>query len=492
MKRGRLPRGLRRAWNLLRGGEAASPPRYRLRCGQAAELINLSRLWPVTLALAVLEVYFLLSDMSAAAGDTGLRLRYLYPDLSLLPVLALLFVFCLLFRARRRQDVKAIHRVVVRAFALVLLLWTAVVAGAEQHESGEISTYVIGLLAVSVLLYAGGTFFTLMFAAGLVTLLATAWTFGIPPGRFLAAHPSLAGLHVIGWLISRLLLRAHRQQFSTRMRLLGARRRQQEANARLRRVNRKLKATQLQLIRQDRLAAIGQLSAGVAHEINNPLAFLKANFSALRQHFQALVRNAATAGGPPGDGLQDLEGLFRDSEEGFQRVIRVVRHLLDFSRVQSYGSLEKYDLHAGIESTLVVARSQYLEVAEIVREYGTLPLIECRGGEINQVLLNILTNAAQALREGARPNGWIRIRTWVDGDRVACAISNNGPPIPADILPRVFAPFFTTKPRGQGTGIGLSIAYDIVVKRHGGELTVTSNGTTTFTLVLPVSGPGAI
>ena len=226
----------------------------------------------------------------------------------------------------------------------------------------------------------------------------------------------------------------------------------------------------------------------MAHEINNPIAFLKSNFSALRQHFEAL-RHSFPAAALPAEVMRDIEGLFRDTEEGFQRVVRVVHSLLAFARVPSAGGLEKYDLHTGIENTLLMARSEYRYVAEIERDYGEIPLIECQGGEINQVLLNIITNAAYALRQRALPGGWIRIRTRLEGGRVACAIANNGPPIPPADLPRIFAPFFTTKPAGQGTGLGLSIAYDIVVKRHGGELTVASGEETTFTITLPVSPP---
>jgi signal transduction histidine kinase len=450
------------------------------------------------MALAVLEAYFLYSDLTGtSSGGPGPVLRFLYPDLSLLPVLAFSAVFSLVCRARRSAEVTVFHRWVVRAFALLIAFWCAAVAAAEQHVSGEITTFIIGVLAESVLLYAGGIFFAVLLLSSLAVLVATAAAFGMAPGRLFSENPALVGMLLIGWLISRLLLWAHRRQTVARFGLMEARRKLLRVNHKLRGVNRQLEEAQLQLIRQEKLASIGQLSAGVAHEICNPIGFLKSNFSALEQHFRALrpaLETAAPvhlAAGRPLDVdavLRDIEELFRDSGQGFEQVMRVVHNLLDFSRVPSAGGFEKYDLHAGIESTLVVARSEYRDVAEIIREYGEIPLIDGMGGEINQVILNILTNAVHAIRStGPRPRGTIRIRTWHEGGRVCCSLSNDGVPIPPEIVARIFDPFFTTKPAGQGTGLGLSIAYDIIVKRHRGELTVTSGAVTTFTFTLPVS-----
>ena len=185
----------------------------------------------------------------------------------------------------------------------------------------------------------------------------------------------------------------------------------------------------------------------------------------------------------------DLADLFLESRKGLDRVTRIVRGLRSFSRVDSQNAFAEYDLNEGVESTLIVARNEIKYHAEVETELGELPMLLASGGQINQVLMNIIVNAAQAIKSaGDGKRGVIRIRTFVEGRQAACSIYNDGPPIPPAIIERIFEPFFTTKKVGQGTGLGLSISYDIIVNLHHGRFSVVSSETegTTFTFFLPV------
>lgn len=278
-----------------------------------------------------------------------------------------------------------------------------------------------------------------------------------------------------------------------------------KTNLELAEANMKLQRTQSIMVQQEKLASIGQLAAGVAHEINNPLGFLKSNHATLEKYVRSVVEAwrelrrivpEAAAGIEGRLGLaeifEDIEPLFSDSDDGFARIVRIVASLKNFSRAESDEALAPYDVNAGIESTLVVAWNEIKYVAEVKKDFGSIPPISARGGEINQVILNILVNAAQAIgslkREG---KGLIAISTRVRGDRAVISISDDGPGIPKDIQSKIFDPFFTTKDPGSGTGLGLSISYDIVVAKHGGSLTASSEGVAgaTFVVELPIAGP---
>jgi signal transduction histidine kinase len=280
--------------------------------------------------------------------------------------------------------------------------------------------------------------------------------------------------------------------------------------------NKKLKETQSSLVQQEKLASIGQLAAGVAHELNNPLGFVTSNFNSLDNYYHSLKKYCEAweellPGLNNGNGscshqgisqieeirkqenvsliLKDIEDIFSECKDGFQRMTSIVRNLKDFSRIDHSEFIESYDLHAGIESTLVVARNEYKYVAEVEKSLSDLPLIECNGGEINQVLLNIIVNAAHAIKSQEREDtGRISIKTYCDDVSVFCEISDDGPGIPEQIVGKIFDPFFTTKDVGSGTGLGLSISYDIIVNKHKGDLNVkskTGEGTT-FTIRLPI------
>ncbi|MDA3950253.1 MAG: PAS domain S-box protein [Spirochaeta sp.] len=271
--------------------------------------------------------------------------------------------------------------------------------------------------------------------------------------------------------------------------------------------NEALRKTQEELVRKEKLASIGQLSAGVAHEINNPLGFVRSNLSALRRYIgkylpfleayrdgreaspaevTAKLESVWTTNRIEGT-LDDLLDLFSETEEGIQRIIAIVTNLKDFSRAGSDEEMDDYDINKGIESSLVIARNEYKYVAEVTIDAGTVPPLPCNANEINQVLLTLVVNAAQAIKGAGRSDGLITISTWADDDAVYCRVADDGPGVPEDVRHRIFEPFFTTKKAGEGTGLGLSIAYDIIVNRHQGTMTLdsaTTNGAA-FTLGIP-------
>jgi signal transduction histidine kinase len=269
-----------------------------------------------------------------------------------------------------------------------------------------------------------------------------------------------------------------------------------------RRLIQELEQTHRQLLQSEKLASIGQLAAGVAHEINNPISFVHANLNTLKrwvaQLLEVIVAQEAVTGAPAASMLapvsqmageldldyvrNDIMMLVEESLEGAVRVRQIVRDLRDFSR-PSGDEWAMADLHAGLESTLNVVHNEIKYKATVVREYGELPPIECNVAQLNQVFMNLLVNAAQAMRE----QGTITIRTSCQGDSACIAVTDTGAGIPEEILGRIFDPFFTTKPQGQGTGLGLSISHGIV-EHHRGRIDVQSQPGqgSTFTVVLPL------
>ncbi|KUZ72171.1 histidine kinase [Burkholderia ubonensis] len=269
-----------------------------------------------------------------------------------------------------------------------------------------------------------------------------------------------------------------------------------------RRLLHELEETHVQLLQSEKLASIGQLAAGVAHEINNPIGFVSANLNTLKTwvrglldvvaaHEAALPRHdaetrvALTAAGRAAD-IDYIRGeiatLIDESIDGTMRVRRIVQDLRDFSRPGS-DEWSVVDIHAGLESTLNVVHNELKYKADVVREYGDVPHVECLPSQLNQVFMNLLVNAAQAIPG----RGVITIRTTSDGDHVTIAISDTGNGMPPDVMRRIFDPFFTTKPVGQGTGLGLSVSHGIV-ERHRGVIDVTSEPGrgSTFSIRLPI------
>ncbi|WP_175922720.1 histidine kinase [Burkholderia latens] len=269
-----------------------------------------------------------------------------------------------------------------------------------------------------------------------------------------------------------------------------------------RRLLRELEETHVQLLQSEKLASIGQLAAGVAHEINNPIGFISANLNTLGTWVRTLldVIAAHEAALPQLDsrtrdpliamrGAADLDyvrdeivTLIDESIDGAVRVRRIVQDLRDFSRPGS-GEWSVADVHAGLDSTLNVVHNELKYKADVVREYGDVPRVECLPSQLNQVFMNLLVNAAHAIPA----RGAITIRTSSDGEHVSIAISDTGTGMTPDIMRRIFDPFFTTKPVGQGTGLGLSVSHGIV-ERHRGTIDVTSEPGrgTTFCVRLPI------
>lgn len=264
----------------------------------------------------------------------------------------------------------------------------------------------------------------------------------------------------------------------------------QSANAELQQLLNRLADVQSQLMQKEKLAAVGQLAAGVAHEINNPIGFVTSNLASLAEYAEDLLAILdAYAEAEPLIGRDphalaairrikeerdldfvrgDIGTLLSESRNGLARVARIIRDLKDFSRVDE-SDWQVADLHSGLDSTINVVRSEIRQKAELRREYGDLPPLRCHPGQLNQVFMNLLINAAQSIER----HGLIAVRTGCDDDWGWVEICDDGCGIPAEQLPRIFEPFFTTKPVGEGTGLGLSMSHSIV-SNHGGRIEVTS------------------
>ena len=284
----------------------------------------------------------------------------------------------------------------------------------------------------------------------------------------------------------------------------------QRANQALIALNESLRKAQAQLLQSERLASIGQLAAGVAHEINNPIGYVFSNFGTLEGYLARLVemleayeqaepalagsaiagRLAALRGRVELDYLkQDIPLLMAESKEGLSRVRKIVQDLKDFSRVDTQQEWVWASLHRGIDSTLNIVANEIKYRADVRREYGDLPDIECLPSELNQVFLNLLVNAAHAI---GPERGLIVVRSGDAGNEVWVEVEDNGSGMAPEQLVRIYDPFFTTKPVGRGTGLGLSLAYGIVQK-HNGRIDVHSKPGrgSCFRVTLPVRRPGA-
>ncbi|MFT5532690.1 MAG: two-component system NtrC family sensor kinase [Burkholderiaceae bacterium] len=282
-------------------------------------------------------------------------------------------------------------------------------------------------------------------------------------------------------------------------------------NADLTAVNQRLSNMQQQLIQSEKLASISQLAAGVAHEINNPIGYIFSNFGTLQTYLASLMRMlAAYEHAEPmisslagRDNLirlreeieldylkDDIPVMMRESMEGIVRVRKIVQDLKDFSRVDNFLDWQLCNLHRGIDSTLNIVNNEVKYKADVVRDYGVLPDIECLPSQLNQVIMNLIVNAAQAI---GSVRGTITIRTRCSDDSnpsVSIEVSDTGSGISAETQTRIFDPFFTTKAIGKGTGLGLSMAYGIIQKHHG-QITVESllGAGSTFRITLPIRQP---
>jgi two-component system NtrC family sensor kinase len=277
-----------------------------------------------------------------------------------------------------------------------------------------------------------------------------------------------------------------------------------QRNLELERANAQLARTQEKLLQSDKLASIGQLAAGVAHEINNPIGYVHSNLGSLKEYTEAMAtmieayENALQQADPAaerdqlralrerldlGFALQDLPQLLAESREGIERVRKIVQDLRDFSRAGRDETWTLVDLHRSLDTTLNIVWNELKYKAQVERRYGVLPLVPALPSELNQVFMNLFLNAAQAIPE----QGTIRVETEADEDWARVSVCDSGPGVPPEVLERIFEPFYTTKPVGKGTGLGLSISHGIVA-RHGGRIEVDNlpEGGACFTVVLPL------
>ena len=275
----------------------------------------------------------------------------------------------------------------------------------------------------------------------------------------------------------------------------------------------KIRMLQSQLVQQEKMAGIGQLSAGIAHEINNPLGFTQSNLGTLKKYLdkikfflETLKSCESTLQAENNETLQefidnirasrkknkidiiydDIEDIIGESIIGLQRIEKIVKSLLGFARTSISLELDDYDLNKGIRDTLAIANNEIKYFAKVVEDLGVIPSLKVAGGSINQVLLNLILNAVHAIKMTSQ-EGILTLRTFEKDGSVFCEITDNGIGIPKANFENIFTPFFTTKPVGMGTGLGLSIAYDIIVNKHAGQIEVKSElgKGTTFTLILP-------
>lgn len=271
-----------------------------------------------------------------------------------------------------------------------------------------------------------------------------------------------------------------------------------------------LQQTRLQLVQSEKMAAVGQLAAGIAHEINNPVGFISSNINTLRDYFadccavlneqKNCIEQYQKQSSIPDEMLKevlslqqevdldfilsDIDQLISDSIEGAGRVKNIVSDLSEFSHVNSPDLVEE-DINELIEKTINVSWNELKYKAELIKELGDLPKVLCHGGKMAQVFLNLLVNAAQAMES----KGEITIRSGVDGDMVWVDIGDTGSGISEENLAKIFDPFFTTKDVGKGTGLGLHMVHS-VINSHGGKVHVESvvGQGTTFRIVIPIDG----
>ncbi|HEX5843115.1 MAG TPA: ATP-binding protein [Pseudomonas sp.] len=285
------------------------------------------------------------------------------------------------------------------------------------------------------------------------------------------------------------------EQLKAALRALGRKQAEQDQ------LLRKLETANSQLLQSEKMAAIGQLAAGVAHEINNPIGYVFSNLKTLDGYVQALLKIIdAVEGVASLDELRllkrnleydyirgDVAALISESEDGIDRVKRIISALKDFSHIEEE-EFRRADLHRGLDTTLNVVNNELKYKAEVIKEYGELPEVECILSQINQVVMNLLVNAAHAIEQFGR----ITLRTGREGDWVWLEVEDNGAGMEAKLINRIFEPFFTTKPVGKGTGLGLALSYNIVQK-HNGRIEVHSEPGcgTRFRIHLPIDQPGS-
>ncbi len=273
-----------------------------------------------------------------------------------------------------------------------------------------------------------------------------------------------------------------------------------------------------QMVMQEKMASIGQLAAGLSHELNNPINFVRTNSATLKENFNDLTKmmsayrdhivkmNESVNRPHQVQILQSMEtaleidfilddtpALFEESERGFKRIAGIIQSIRNFSHSNLNSEFRSFNINKGIEDSLILAQNVFRDHAEVEKNLGTLPDIICLPDQLNQVFLNLIINSAQAIEATQKEGkGLIAIRTWQEERHVCCEIEDNGPGISEDIRSRIFEPFFTTKEPGKGAGLGLSISYDIIVHKHKGEFSVDcpKTGGSIFIIRIPLNKNG--
>jgi len=315
-------------------------------------------------------------------------------------------------------------------------------------------------------------------------------------------------LHENESAINRSLSRAKRELLEKNLELEKRTFELEAEKKRLKEAYEKLNQMQTQLLQSEKLASLGQLAAGVAHEMNNPIAFVNSNLGTLAEYVEdikkLLEKYKKLEGIKKEDKskeklsleieelkeeidldfvLEDFDKIISESQDGTQRVKSIVENLRVFSHVGK-GELEFADINKSIESTLNIVWNELKYKAEVIKEYGDIPQIECLPQQLNQVFMNLLVNATQAITT----HGQIKIKTYKKDEDIIIEISDTGVGIPKENISHIFEPFFTTKEVGKGTGLGLSVAYGIVQKHNGRiELESEVNKGTIFRVILPCS-----
>ena len=274
-------------------------------------------------------------------------------------------------------------------------------------------------------------------------------------------------------------------------------------NQSLQKVIEELKATQEQLIQAEKMASLGQLTAGIAHEINNPINFVSANIQPLKEDMADIIKMVSMYEEVVKENrleqlfagvykfredanielsLKEIDDLLNGMDDGAKRTAEIVKGLRNFSRMDQ-NVLKKANLNESLDSTLALLHSSYKNRIEIEKDYGDIPEIDCFPGQINQVFMNILSNAIQAISQ----EGVIKIKTWTAGNMVKISLKDSGAGMTDAVRKKIFDPFFTTKEVGKGTGLGLSISYGIIEK-HNGEIEVFSKPGhgTEFIISIPI------
>ena len=280
------------------------------------------------------------------------------------------------------------------------------------------------------------------------------------------------------------------------------------SNVSLAQANRTLEETRDQMVRAEKMASIGCIAAGVAHEINNPIGFINSNLQTLRGYvgeLKPLIEDYRRIA-PPDPAVEarakkmdldfvlgDLETLVRESEDGVKRVVKIVKDLKTFSHSDS-SAPESANLNSCIESAVNLSRNETKYCSDVALELGEVSGVRCWPGQITQVLVNLIVNAAHAIKGDGetKKHGAITVRSRTDGLFAIIEVADDGCGIPPEIASRIFDPFFTTKEPGRGTGLGLSLSYEIV-ERHRGEIRFHSEvgHGTTFEVRVPIAGPDA-